>query len=199
MNNFVQELKETLPFYVIEHDLLEADDIIAHLVRVESPDNKKVIVTSDTDYIQLLKYNNTKLYCPMKSMFRECETPNLELEKKIITGDKSDNIPSVRAGIGPVKALKLIESGNLEKLLEEKEADGTPGEFYRNYHRNKTLIDLNNTPQYLKTSLENLYNSYKPASGMGLFRYFTRNKMENFYSNMDYYRNLLKPLQEANS
>jgi 5'-3' exonuclease len=69
MNEFVAELKQNFPFYVIKLPQLEADDILAHIARILPASDQKILVTSDTDYIQLLKYENTKMYDPMKHKF----------------------------------------------------------------------------------------------------------------------------------
>lgn len=196
LDNFQQELRDFFPIYSIKHDNLEADDIIAHLVRT-NPNNNKVIVTSDSDYVQLLKYKNTKIFDPMKSKFRECERPRYELEKKILTGDKSDNIPAIRPRCGEKTAEKLIESGEIEKLLMELDADGNPGEIKRNYDRNKKLIDLDYIPEHLIRELEEHLDDYEVSSTSKLFKYLRKYQLRDLLNEVSTVRQTLSRLQQS--
>ena len=72
------------------HPELEADDIIANLVKQYSG-NSIYILASDHDYLQLVDNNVTLI--DMKGKIKTCENAHHELWKKILMGDKSDNIP----------------------------------------------------------------------------------------------------------
>jgi 5'-3' exonuclease len=117
ITEFKAEIREIFPFYCLEQEGLEADDIIAYLVR-ENPDKNKTIVTSDGDYVQLLRFKNTSIYDPLKDKMVSGVNPVLELEKKILTGDKSDNVPPIRPRLGEKTAEKMIESGQIDILLQ---------------------------------------------------------------------------------
>lgn len=196
IEEFVTELQEVFPFYtpVVPH--LEADDIIGWLVRTLPQEYEKTIVTGDKDYIQLLKYRNTKLWSPNSKAYVK-EDPELSLKIKIICGDKSDNIPGIRKGLGEKKALKLIESGELDNLLKEVDAEGKATEFARNYERNKKLIDMTCVPEMYTNQLRNQLLEYNLADGKKLFRYFIDRNLKEMFDNLEKYKQQLKPLVES--
>jgi 5'-3' exonuclease len=102
----VQYLK-TLPLKVLALDKVEADDIIAYLSEKFSKEEcKTFIVSSDNDFIQLVK-DNVILYRPVE---KEYYTPRKVKEKfgvppenfilyKTLLGDNSDKIQGIR-GLG---------------------------------------------------------------------------------------------------
>lgn len=104
---------QSLPVSVIEIENIEADDTIAYLVSFLEGD-KKVIVSTDKDFYQLLT-SETIIYSPSLKKFinsRTCfdifniNSKNFALAKSIV-GDKSDNIPGIR-GVGFKTAIKLF-------------------------------------------------------------------------------------------
>jgi 5'-3' exonuclease len=135
---------------ILKHPKLEADDCIAitvkHLLNTY-PSCNIYIITSDKDYLQLAEervhlYNLTfKKLTDQKSSSGNAKR---DLFCKILTGDPSDNIPSVFPKCGPKTAIKYFENRDLlEKKLQETE-------IYRtNYELNSTIIDFNNIPKDL--------------------------------------------------
>lgn len=92
---------------------LEADDVISWMA--VNLTGKKIIVSSDRDFIQLISptvsfYNPTKKKITDINNFEETFnlTPKEYLYYKAIVGDKSDNIPGVD-GYGEVKGVKLAK------------------------------------------------------------------------------------------
>lgn len=116
MDEFTADIKKSFPFKIIRINWVEADDIIGVLSRMLPAKGSSVIVTSDKDYVQLLKHDGVSLYDPMKKEFVEEEDPQRQLDIKIMTGDKSDNIPNIKPLIGEKTAIKLLDD---EKALEE--------------------------------------------------------------------------------
>ena len=85
----------------------EADDTIAVLTRfflelngsTDSQQQQQITVTivaNDSDYNQLLKYPGVSIINPKAWTPVVCPDPEQHLEKKLVTGDKSDNIPSIK-------------------------------------------------------------------------------------------------------
>lgn len=92
-DNFINDMKENLPFKVLEAPRTEADDIIAILCKtIKGP---KYVITTDHDYIQLMKDPEVKIYSPMKKAFLESDNPHRDMMVKILSGDTSDFIPSI--------------------------------------------------------------------------------------------------------
>jgi len=141
-----------LPIYiekgakVIRFEELEADDTGAIIVRWMSEyrqAEKIVIITNDNDYLQLLQYSNITLVNLKEENLikRSLGNPHRDLLKKVILGDKSDNIPKVFERCGEKTLLKY--SDNPEELHI---ALGKNPEFRRQYNLNQLLINFNKIP-----------------------------------------------------
>ena len=135
---------------ILKHPKLEADDCIAitvkHLINTY-PTCNIYIITSDKDYLQLAEerihiYNLAfKKITEQKSCTGDAKC---DLFCKIITGDISDNIPSVFPKCGPKTALKYFNNRELfEKKLQESE------QFLKQYELNRSIIDFNYIPEEL--------------------------------------------------
>jgi hypothetical protein len=203
IDEVIMGFRSNFPFYVLRLDWLEADDIVSYLTRKYTEANK-IILSSDSDFVQLMRFPNTRIYCPLKNQFIECENPIFHLERKIVMGDKnSDNIPAIRPGLGIVKSEKLIESGDLDKMLNDTNPDKATQDLLKNYERNKKLIDLTKTPKALIDLLEKELEVTKPASSKGVYQYIVKHKMKDMFykiSQIDAVMRKLNPInsQEAN-
>jgi 5'-3' exonuclease len=123
---------------------MEADDIVAVLsdeCESSSRFDDVVIYGSDGDFAQLDSLSKVRRFNPYKKQFVEkLGDPAVELLVKIVSGDAGDNIPPVMKGIGPKKALKIINEGKLEEWL-----DNNPG-FRDRFVLNSKLIDFSFIP-----------------------------------------------------
>lgn len=115
-------LKTCFPISVMRHPDHEGDDVIYNLVKTSSTAVEWVVVSNDTDFIQLLnEFPHVKLYNPMTKEF--VEKPSYDyVSFKALKGDTSDNIPGV-PGFGPVKAEALIKD---ERAFHEFTQADTP-------------------------------------------------------------------------
>jgi 5'-3' exonuclease len=135
---------------VLKHPKLEADDCIAIAVKRvlhTYPTATIYIITSDKDYLQLSGERVYLYNLAFKDLTQQksCTgNPECDLFCKIVTGDISDNIPSVFPKCGPKTALKYFANKELfEKKLLESET------FQQRFHLNKTLVDFNCIPEEL--------------------------------------------------
>jgi len=129
-------VKEYLPFSVVRHPELECDDTIATLsVKHAKEGDSCVIVSSDSDFIQLLNLGlPISIYHPIKKKF--IETPDYDYVMwKALRGDATDNIPGI-PGVGDKTALKLIN--NREQLESKLSIE----ENRKIFERNINLIRL---------------------------------------------------------
>ena len=106
---------ECLPFETVRHPHLECDDTIATLAYVHaSKGDECTVVSSDSDFIQLLNTVNISLYNPVKKKF--IDKPEYDyVVWKALRGDMTDNIKGL-PGVGDKTAEKLIKN---EDLLRE--------------------------------------------------------------------------------
>ena len=141
---------------ILKHPKLEADDCIAisvkHLLK-EYPDCNIYIITSDKDYLQLAQERVHLYNLAFKDLTEQKSCTgdsNCDLFCKIVTGDVSDNIPSVFPKCGPKTALKYFENRDLfEKKLLESSA------FQLQYELNRKIIDFNYIPEELVNEFMN--------------------------------------------
>lgn len=138
------ELASTHGFKDLEFDGLEADDIIALSVRKickETPQSVVVVVTNDNDYVQLLEYDIILINLQQKMLQDRIDNPCTYLSRKVIMGDKSDNIPAIMKKCGEKTAERLIQDPiAMEKALQNPDTK-------RQYDLNKLLIDFTYIPQ----------------------------------------------------
>jgi len=126
----VELLSNYFPVSVVRHPTSECDDTIANLVKRSSSAVPWVIVSSDTDFIQLLQEkDNLKLYNPVRKEF--VKAPDYPyVTWKALRGDATDNIPGI-TGVGDKTAEKL--ASDPEKLSEFLSRPEVASIFTRNY------------------------------------------------------------------
>lgn len=136
----------------------EADDVIAVCVkhiRAQSPTRKIIVITSDTDYVQLID-ENTEILTLRHQNMRKKSTGSTELDVfiKVVRGDKSDNIPSCFSRVGDKTATKMFQNRELlEKYFASYPHSRTQFEL------NKKLIDFNNIPCDLCETIQNEFDT----------------------------------------
>lgn len=131
-------------------DRTEGDDIIGVLIS-NSSGVKNVILSSDTDYTQLLD-ENTKLYSLPQKKYRESEDPAYDLFLKCMRGDRSDAVESAFKGIRETKLKKAwTDKVDMLNLLNTKRPDNRTVEEVLSL--NYQLIDLTMQPDWVKENI----------------------------------------------
>lgn len=113
-------LKDRFPVRVVRHPNYECDDVLAALANVVHKDDDVIVISSDTDFYQLLDDRRSiELYNPVQKKF--VDPPGYDyVSWKALRGDSSDNIPGIR-GIGNKRAEALLETdGALDAFLEQR-------------------------------------------------------------------------------
>ena len=95
-------LCKLLPVSIIRHPDYECDDVIGHLCMTRHPTDEVTIVSSDSDFIQLLESPTVKLWNPVKKKFLD-QWPVDYVMWKALKGDMTDNIPGIK-GVGEKRA-----------------------------------------------------------------------------------------------
>ena len=147
----LEDLKTKYGFNIIEHETLEADDVIA-LFKKHNPGKEMIIITNDNDYIQLCDETTSIINLQGQEIKSRIKLdPKTYLECKIIMGDKSDNITSIMQRIGPKTAEKLANDPiALQELLNKNP------QAKANYDLNKRLIDFSMIPEELQVAFAKL-------------------------------------------
>ena len=140
------EIIDELKIKSLYIDNLEADDCIALYSQFICDEKNVVIIANDMDYLQLnsekiniynLKYKN------LAENKKWTGDKKFDLFKKIVIGDKSDNIPPLFKKCGIKKVEQLYKDNKLFLELLEKES------VIDSYNRNKILVDFNEIPEDL--------------------------------------------------
>lgn len=143
-DELLQKIEDNLPFFIIKLENCEADDIIAEAVRFFK-DNQCVIVSPDEDMLQLLTYDNVKVYSPH---------PKVKLHPyKILSLDR--------------KKEKELAYKSLMKKVESEKTDNlcSPVLNEEDYDKRLECVTLLNLPQKIKDKirpeLEKIYFTEK--------------------------------------
>jgi len=182
MNKIRAELKEFFPYRVIDIESAEADDIIATLVEETYSLEKVLILSGDKDFIQLHIYNDVKQYDPVRKKWIQHDDPARYQLEHILKGDSGDGIPNV------LSSDNCFVIGERQKPLTQKKIDalielGIGGKFdhplFKNYWRNKALIDLGMVPTQIREKIKESYDVQDKRDRSKLMNYFIVNKLRN--------------------
>ena len=118
--NEIFTLCKYLPFTFIRHPDYECDDVIGYLCTKTHLHDVVTIISSDTDFIQLLDDKNVNLWNPIKKKFID-RWPVDYVTWKALKGDPTDNVPGIK-GIGEKRAFALCETSKTlyDFLTEDK-------------------------------------------------------------------------------
>ena len=192
-----EEISEHLPFDVIHEFGVEADDIIATLVKETQEFGKHepvMIISSDKDFIQLQKYKNVKQWSPIQKKFVTDKNPRTYLFNHIMRGDSGDGVPNVLSAddtfISENHQTPLRQT-RIDNWLENADnlRDNMNEDTYRNYQRNKKLIDLTDIPENIQESIINNFNGQSKTPNMKVLNYLIKKRcnhlievVEEFYN-----------------
>ena len=191
------EIRDYLPYKVIHLEGIEADDVIGTLTMQTQEfgmDEPVMIVSSDKDFIQLQKFKNVKQFSPIQKKLVADKNPRTYAFNHIMRGDSGDGIPNVlsaddtfvsEAKQTPLRQSKIDEwlevSDNLKEAMDE--------DTYRNYQRNKKLIDLTDIPENLQEFIINNFNEQAKTPNMKVLNYLIKKRcnhlievVEEFYN-----------------
>jgi len=186
-----EDLTKYFPYKVMHVDSAEADDIIGVLVAERQnrfPSPPTLILSSDKDFIQLQKYQGVRQWSPLQKKFIVGD-PVESLYDKTIRGDTGDGVPNILSSDDT-----LITEGKRQTPITKKKMElwrgKKPEEFcneamLRNYHRNKTLVDLRETPESIRINIVNQYDNQEAGDRSQLWNYFIDNRLKNLMDVID--------------
>lgn len=186
------EIAANFPYAVFTSPGAEADDIIATVVESTQEFGQcepVLIVSSDKDFVQLQKYKNVKQFSPILKKFMVEKDPHGTLRNHILTGDGSDGIPNILSDddthVDENKRQNPLTKKRKEPLLgvpEDHVESLLTATEYRNYIRNKTLIDLSMIPSSVKESIRTSWAEAelaRPKNNSKIFNYLVTSRCSN--------------------
>lgn len=201
----ILNILDSIPIITLRIDGVQADDVIAHIIKQRKEKLDMVIVSSDKDFLQLVQGQNVIVWSPIK---KKKYKQNVVIEQfgihprnfniyKCLVGDGSDNIRGVK-GFGHKTVIKLY--GDILKQKQPLNGDVNTFLSYIKEHYNS----VNKEYQPLR-NIEYFKNMYKvinlqggmmisPHQGIQLIS-IIKNKRDNLQFNK---KEFIKQLYEQN-
>jgi len=183
-NNLLADIENNFPWTVLRIWNCEADDIIGAIVRETQEfgnHDEIMIISGDKDFIQLHVYGNVRQWSPITKKFVQDNNPHDYIFEHLLKGDSGDGVPNILSpdntfseGIrqSPMTKKKIAffteNKENLQGVMTEEQ--------YRNYCRNKKMIDLHEIPEDLYKTIIDTFEAYKPAPKMKVLNYLIKKR-----------------------
>jgi len=177
-----EELKEFMPYRVVDVDTAEADDVIGVIIANNPVDGfgrgaKMLIVSGDFDFIQLHKYPGVSQWDNSRKRWLKGD-PIVLLKKKIIRGDVGDGVPNFLSQDDSF--VSKIRQKAIMTVKEEVWLTQDPSEFCdtpekkANWKRNETMVDLSKTPADIAGEILDKYNIKPTKTREDVMAYFVK-------------------------
>ena len=185
---YLWKILQSMDIPTLEEPGFEADDIIGALTlktQEFGQDEPIMIISSDKDFIQLQKFKNVKQWSPIQKKAVKADHARTYLFEHICRGDPGDGIPNILskddAFTDKSSRQSPLRQSVIEFYMENADIEGMnmPMEVFRNFQRNKTLIDLNEIPEHIYNSIISKFNEQKPAHRMKVLNYLINKRCKN--------------------
>jgi len=179
LNKIKEEIREFLPYKVVETHGAEADDVIAIICK-HYQSEKIMIVSGDKDFIQLHKYENVRQYSPITKKHVNGVNPVVYIKEHILKGDKSDGVPNV---LSPDHTFtdglrqRPLTIKRMNSILAQ-DIDDLNDELKRNFQRNDALINLDNIPEELEQCILDDFKGATCGDRSKLLNYFMDKRLK---------------------
>lgn len=183
------ELDEFMPYPVIDVTGAEADDVIGTLAEYSQENDLTehplfqepkpfMIVSADHDFQQLQKWENVKQWSPIRKKFVEITSTAQEiLMEHIISGDKGDGVPNILSDDDVFvsgKRQRPIRKTLISEWKTQKPEEWVTGDMVEGYIRNRTMVDLSQTPQNIKDEIVSQYELQTKKGRDEMHKYFSK-------------------------
>ena len=186
INKNILEIDEFFPYKVVSVPHAEGDDVIAVLAALER--EKSIIISSDKDFIQLQKYQEVRQWSPLQKKFIKGD-PVESLYDKTSRGESGDGVPNILSSddtfITEGKRQTPVTKKKMELWRGKKPEEFCNEVMLRNYHRNKTLVDLGETPKSIRINILNQYDNQEAGDRSKLWNYFIDKRLKNLMDVID--------------
>jgi 5'-3' exonuclease len=202
LSEFETLISKHTTIVTLHEDKLEADDLIAGFVQIYSSDEDEIIIiSSDSDMLQLKRYPGVKVISPATDKEATLEEydadPELFLFIKCMRGDDTDHVQSARPRVSAVR-LKKAYNDPFERvqLMKETWSDHR-GEFLVEdlYKENQLLIDLAKQPSEIRakilTAVEEAMNKEREFSMFFIMKFIGKYELNKIKDNIDHYLPML--------
>lgn len=183
------EIKEYMPYQVIQVETAEADDIIGTIVHHEGKHldigERILILSGDKDYIQLHQYANVRQYDPTRDKWVTHPDPNEYLFEHIAKGDSGDGIPNALSQDDVFMTGTRQKPVTKKRLAEFKSLNSLTENIQRQYERNQKLIDLSMIPDRIKSNILEAYKKEPKNDRSQIYKYFIDSRLRNLLDSIN--------------
>ncbi|CAM0066015.1 exonuclease [Vibrio phage K567] len=190
-----EEIRQNMPYYVLDIEGVEADDHIGVLTKYYVNKNVPVLITSsDGDFTQLHTSKLVRQWSPIQKKWVKPKhgSPEMDIMYKCIKGDKKDGIapmkvPNDHYTHGDGRRAPPIRAEELRTLMtstkEELKTLLTDEQWVR-YEENREMLDFEFIPQDIHDSIITQFEEQRPAPRSKLMMYFASKKLDKLLENM---------------
>lgn len=185
-----REIGENFPYKTIRQWGCEADDTIAELVHLTQEFGRTepvMIISADKDFIQLQKYQNVDQFSTVTKKPVRDDDPILYRANHIIKGCPGDGVPCCLEDDDQLmegRKKQVLSKTKREQLIADPKCFGP--EVYRNWMRNKVMIDLledRHCPIETRKEIINSFETQVPPHGKVL-NYLIKNNCRRLLDNV---------------
>jgi len=187
LNKIRDEVRDNLPYVVVQVDNCEADDIIASICFHSKDDI--LILSADKDFIQL--HNDRVIqFDPIRKRNVQVDDPAKYLKELVIRGDSSDGIPNALSDdncfVDSIKQ-KSVQKRKLVEWLDMSwsQLELIP-ELGKGLERNKKLISLYDIPPDIISKIwsecEKQFANHKKVN---IINYLQQHKLKSLIENVN--------------
>ncbi len=212
-----KDIRHGIPFKSLAISRCEGDDIIGVLC-LHRPEKNYIIISTDSDFKQLLDRDNVKVYNPTTKEFLTSDNVQEFKNSLYLKGQSKDDIFNVKTPndypvglrkppLGDKNVEKILKEG-LESFLDKKikinkkysDVDGQEkvykSEFYprKLYERNQVLIDFNKIPKVLIDAVLKEYDEYVLPDSDRIYTFFNKQGWKSYLDEFEATENTLLKL-----
>lgn len=193
-DDFMMDMKASLPFKTVKVNDAEADDVIGALA-LHRP-QEFYIISTDKDFLQLSS-KRVKIFNPLKKVHVEHPNPELFLVEQSMCGQSKDNIYNIKTpldhpdgkrkpGFGEKAFEKVLASG-WEKWLDEND-------LRERYEFNRNLMDFARIPNEIKRRIDREYDDYVKPDPDQIYEFVNRHGWPEYIENFTNVENKIMEL-----
>lgn len=203
LKEFEKLITDNTTIVTLAQPRMEADDMIAGFAQIYNhPDNEIIIISTDSDLLQLTKYENVKIVSPSSGEVAELtefrNDPNLYLFYKCLRGDPTDNVQSAYPRLQKKKIFEAFDDPYIRtNLMKETWVDNTNNTIVveKMFEENQLLIDLEKQPTDVRTeiltSVEAAFNKQRKFSLFFIMKFIAKYELNAIKDKIDIYLPLL--------
>lgn len=185
-------------------EMLEADDLIAGFIQKFGEDNNITLISTDSDFMQLMYLPNLTILCPdtkqgvARTLDEFDDDATYYLFHKCIRGDSTDNVQSAYPKVRETRIKKAyVDAFERVQMMKETWKNEDNKEFVVGdlFEENQLLIDLSAQPENIREKIDQTIdeemNKDKKFALFYFMKYLGKHDLKKISESFDQYLPLL--------